>query len=281
MTKNEYPIGFFDSGIGGISVLRQAVKLLPKENFVYLGDSRNAPYGKRSTEDVRELTLIGANILYKRGIKAIVIACNTATSAAIEDLRKRYLNIPVIGIEPAIKPAVKLKKIGKIIIMATAVTINEIKFNNLCKKYSDEADILPLPCPGLVELIEDGKYISDEVFTYLKEKLLPYSKAPISSIVLGCTHYPFIIKELSEVLISFQMIPKVIVNGIIEDKEKLSNEVFIIDGSIGTAKQLKKKLTEASILNISRIKGKVEIINTLGEGRAYELCKLLLKEILI
>jgi glutamate racemase len=281
MERNRYPIGFFDSGIGGISVLRQAVKLLPKEDFIYLGDSKNAPYGKKSTEEVRKLTINAVDRIYQRGIKALVIACNTATSAAIDDVRKKYSDIPVVGIEPAIKPAVKLKKMGKIIIMATNVTLSESKFKNLCEKYSDEADIVPLPCPGLVELIEDGKYVSDQAFIYLKEKLYPYRMEAISSIVLGCTHYPFIIKELSQVIKSFGRIPIIIKNESIEDNDKMQDQVFIMDGSLGTAKQLKKKLIEAQLLNTLSDNGNVEIINTLGEGKAYELCKLLLKEVLI
>ena len=122
------PVGFFDSGVGGISVLKEAIKLLPKENFVYFGDSKNAPYGTKKVEEVIELSFNAVDFLLNHEVKAIVVACNTATSAAIDPLRLRYMNVPIIGIEPALKPAVELNKQGKIIIMATPMTLSENKF---------------------------------------------------------------------------------------------------------------------------------------------------------
>lgn len=247
---NSMPIGFFDSGIGGISVLKEAVKLLPNENYIYFGDSKNAPYGTKKVDEVKHLTFKAVDFLLSKGVKAIVIACNTATSAAIEDLRSNYASVPIIGIEPALKPAVELNRKGKIIIMATPMTLAESKFSNLMKSYEGRADIVPLPCAGLVELIEHGILEGEEVNSYLKEKLKPYLNSGISSAVLGCTHYPFIKNELSKVL---------------------PEGTEIIDGSLGTAKQLRRQLINMNALNNQGKKGTVEIISSLYDEEAIRL----------
>jgi glutamate racemase len=251
------PIGFFDSGVGGISVLKEAVKLLPNENFIYFGDSKNAPYGTRKVEEVKRLTFNAVDFLLSKGVKSIVIACNTATSAAIEDLRSNYTEVPIIGIEPALKPAVELNRKGKIIIMATPMTLAETKFNNLMKSYKNKAEIEPLPCAGLVELIEQGVIEGELVNSYLKEKLASFLEGEISSVVLGCTHYPFIKNELSKVL---------------------NSTSSIIDGSLGTAKQLKRQLETMDALNPQNNKGTVDIINSLDDkealGLSYKLLEL-------
>lgn len=245
------PIGFFDSGVGGISVLKVARNLLPHENFIYFGDSKNAPYGVKSVEEVKNLTFDAVDFLISKGVKAIVIACNTATSAAIEDLRNNYIDIPIIGIEPALKPAVESENPGKIIIMATPMTLSETKFSNLMNSFKQKAEIIPLPCAGLVELIESGKTEGEEVNHYLKEKLKPYLNSTISSVVLGCTHYPFIKEELSKIL---------------------QKETEIIDGSLGTSKQLKRQLENMNALNNQSSPGKIEIINSLGDEKITEFC---------
>lgn len=250
MNVEDRPVGFFDSGVGGISVLKEAVKLLPGEDFIYLGDSKNAPYGTKTVEEVKTLTFDAVDFLINNNVKAIVVACNTATSAAITDVREKYSKLPIIGIEPALKPAVELKRKGKIIIMATPMTLSEAKFNNLMKNYKDEAEIQPLPCPGLVELIERGITEGIEIDNYLKERIKPFEENGIAAIVLGCTHYPFVKKSLSEVL---------------------SNNVPIIDGSRGTAKQLKRQLSEYDIMNKRKQGGKVQINNSLNNNKIIEL----------
>ena len=142
------PIGFFDSGVGGLSVLREAVKLMPNEHYVYFGDSKNAPYGVKKVEEIKDLTYKAVEFLIEKGAKAIVVACNTATSAAVASLRVTYPSIPIIGIEPAVKPAVELNRPGAIIIMATPVTLKEKKFKNLIAKYGDKAEVVSMPSPG-------------------------------------------------------------------------------------------------------------------------------------
>jgi glutamate racemase len=250
------PIGFFDSGVGGISVLKEAVKLLPNENFIYFGDSKNAPYGTKMVEEVKKLTFDAVDFLLSKGVKAIVIACNTATSAAIDDLRSNYTEIPIIGIEPALKPAVELNRKGKIIIMATPMTLAETKFYNLMKSYESKAEIEPLPCAGLVELIEQGIIEGETINSYLKNKLALFLEGDVSSVVLGCTHYPFIKKELSKVL------PK---------------DAAIIDGSFGTAKHLKRQLESMDALNPQRNTGTVYIVNSLDDKEAVALSYKLLE----
>jgi glutamate racemase len=246
---NNKPIGFFDSGVGGISVLREARKLLSHENFIYFGDSKNAPYGVKSVEEVKKLTFAAVEYLISKGVKAVVIACNTATSAAIDDLRAYYKDIPIIGIEPALKPAVESQNSGKIIIMATPMTLCETKFSNLMNFYKNQAEIIPLPCAGLVELIENGKTDGEEVNSYLTEKLKPYLNSSVHSVVLGCTHYPFIRAELSKVL---------------------SKDTTIIDGSVGTSKQLKRQLKNIDALNNQAKEGTIEILNSLDSEKIIE-----------
>ncbi|MGO5064466.1 MULTISPECIES: glutamate racemase [unclassified Clostridium] len=240
MSINDNPIGFFDSGVGGISVLKEAFKLLPKEDFLYYGDSKNAPYGTKKVEEVKTLTFNAIDFLMNKGIKALVVACNTATSVTINDLRKTY-DIPVIGIEPALKPAVELKKSGKIIIMATPMTLAEKKFANLMELYRETENIEPLPCPGLVEFIEGGKVSGEEIYNYLKDKFKKYNNEKISAIVLGCTHYPFIKETLREVI---------------------DNKAVIIDGSLGTSKELKRQLKDRNILRKEDRVGEVTLFNS-------------------
>lgn len=256
MNVEDRPIGFFDSGVGGISVLKEAITLLPKENFVYFGDSANAPYGTKTVDEVKKLTFKAVNFFMEKNIKALVIACNTATSAAIMDLREEYSkHMPIIGIEPALKPAVEYKRKGKILIMATPMTLAETKFSNLMNNYRNEAEIEPLPCPGLMELIEKGQIEGKVVNDYLKKKVAAFEEDGIAAIVLGCTHYPFIKREL------FKVIPK---------------EVPVIDGSRGTAKQLKRQLAEYNILNKGKQSGKIEIYNSLESNEIIDLSYMLL-----
>lgn len=256
MDNKNRPIGFFDSGVGGLSVMREALKIMPNEDYIYFGDSKNAPYGIKSVEEVRELTFKAVEFLLNKGVKGIAVACNTATSAAVADLRKMYPDLPLVGIEPALKPAVESVNDGSILIMATPMTLKEAKFNRLMKKYEDRADIVPVPCPGLMEFIEEGKLQGEEVEQYLLDKINTYKKGKISSIVLGCTHYPFIEPLLSNIV---------------------GEDTVIIDGGLGTAKELKRRLSEKELLTNSTKVGKVEIINSLDKEEIVDLSYRLLE----
>lgn len=251
------PIGFFDSGVGGLSVLREAIKLMPNENYIYFGDSINAPYGVRDVQSVKELTYKAVDFLLSKGAKAIVIACNTATSAAVASLRVTYPNLPIVGIEPAVKPAVELQRKGPIIIMATPMTLKEKKFTNLMNRYKDRAEIIPMPCAGLMEFIEAGMLDSDELREYLEEKFEPYIDKDISSIVLGCTHYPFARRLIENIV---------------------GKEIPIIDGGLGTTKEIRRRIDAIGLLSDSREKGEVEIYNSLNDDNIIKLSEKLLFE---
>ncbi|MBW9153431.1 glutamate racemase [Clostridium estertheticum] len=256
MNNRERPIGFFDSGVGGISVLKESLKVLPNEDFVYFGDSLNAPYGIKNVNEVRKLTFKAVDFLLEKGVKVVVIACNTATSAAIDALRRQYKDIPIIGIEPALKPAVEVSRGKSVIIMATPMTLTEKKFDNLMKLYNKEVDIIPLPCAGLVELIENGIIDGDEINEYLKGKLKEFSHLDVAAIVLGCTHYPFIKKELIKIV---------------------GEKTIIIDGSIGTVNQLKRQLNCNNLLNEKKTKGIVTIYSSSTNDNTIDLSYKLLK----
>lgn len=200
MTPDNRPIGVFDSGVGGISVLGELIRLMPNENFIYFGDSRNAPYGSKPHGLVLDLTLATAALLIEAECKCLVIACNTATAAAVRPLRELYPGVPVIGIEPAIKPAALAHPGGSVLVMATAVTLGEDKFHRLMARYAGTARIRTLACPGIVEFVEKGIVEGDELNAYLRELLADAAADPPDAAVLGCTHYPFVRQAISEVL---------------------------------------------------------------------------------
>ena len=219
--KNGY-IGCLDSGIGGISVLVSTKKLLPEEDFLYFADINSAPYGDKSTDEVRDIVLNSVNYLLTWDIKALLLACNTATSASVEMLRN-LLDIPIFGVEPALKPAVK-ESLGRIIVLGTDLTLREEKFSNLLNKMGRAKDIVTIACPGLMEMVENDPR-RPEVGKYLQKLLAPYEDN-IGSIVLGCTHYIFLKPWF----------------------KKYYPDVMIFDGNDGVARQLTKVLTEEDLL---------------------------------
>lgn len=257
MNKKDLPIGFLDSGVGGLSVLREAIKIMPNENYIYFGDSKNAPYGVKPTKEIRDLTFNVVDFLIEKGIKGLVVACNTATSAAVSELRRVYPDMPLVGIEPAIKPAVELNRNGKILIMATPMTIKQEKFNLLLNKYKEKAEIVPIPCAGLMEFIEDGVLSGEELEEYLEEKLSIYDKSEISSIVLGCTHYPFVKDVIAKIV---------------------GSNVIIMDGGEGTAREIKRRLKEKNLLTDRIEKGNVDIYNSLDEKKVIDLSLKLIQQ---
>lgn len=252
-TPQDY-IAVFDSGVGGISVLRQLVKAMPNERFLYYGDSANAPYGNRTTEEVRQLTLAAAKkLITEYPVKALVVACNTATAAAIEMLRATYPDLIVIGIEPAVKVAVDHLPHGAIGVMATEVTLREEKFDALIDRFRDEHSIFKIPAPGLVPLIEAGKTDDPETDALLHSLLDPYM-GKIDALVLGCTHYPFVTRRIKRVL---------------------GPGTVVVHGGRGTAKETFRRLKNAGLVNDGP--GEVKIINSAGRPELLELCHKLLE----
>ena len=253
MDKKYLPIAVFDSGVGGISVLRELVARMPEEQYIYFGDSANAPYGNRTTEEVRELTLKAAAMLYERGIKCLVVACNTATAAAITQLREIYTDIVVIGIEPALKMATDRFPNGHVGIMATQVTLREEKLDLLVERFPS-AKVERIPAPGLVELVEQGKADSPETEALLRKILEPYM-GRLDAIVLGCTHYPFVRDTVKKIL---------------------GPQVKVLDGGEGTARQTCRCLAEKGWLG--RGEGSVKMENSSGRQELLDLGRKLLEQ---
>ena len=245
----DQPIAVLDSGVGGISVLRELVRQMPNENFLYFGDSKNAPYGEKSPEEVLDLTRENLKALLARGIKAIVLACNTATGAAAKSLRAEYPDLILVGIEPAIKPASLLGDRPRVLVMATPLTLKQEKFCALMARFSDASQILPLPCAGLVELIEDGKLCGEELDRYLENLFLPHRGEKIDAVVLGCTHYPHVKDEIAK---------------------HLPHNAVILDGSEGTARETRRRLGEAGLLRTAG-EGRVEILNSSDDTTRIDL----------
>lgn len=249
--ERKMPIGFIDSGLGGISVLKEAIKLLPHEDFIYFGDSLNAPYGTKSVEQIRTLTFNIVDKLLKLGIKGLVVACNTATSAAVRQLRIMYPDLTIVGIEPAIKPAVESNHGGDILVLATPMTIKQEKFNLLLNRYNNQANIIPIACKGLMEFVEQGNLNGKFLEDYFNEHLVPYLNDKTETIVLGCTHYPFLRPYLKEFL---------------DNKQ-----IQIIDGSNGTSRELKRQLVNKDLLQDDNHIGKVIIKNSLNDSKIIDL----------
>lgn len=223
---NKNPIGLFDSGIGGTSIWKEIHQLLPNEDTIYLADSKNAPYGQKSKEEIIELSFKNTEFLLNQNCKLIVVACNTATTNAIKELRAKY-NVPFIGIEPAIKPAALHSKTQKIGILATKGTLNSELFYKNVEQFQ-EIQIIEQIGFGLVELIEGGKIDSDELQELLLKYLNPMVQANIDYLVLGCSHYPYLIPQIKKI------IPK---------------KITIIDSGEAVARQTKKVLEEVVGIN--------------------------------
>ena len=258
MDEMQRPIGVFDSGVGGISVLRELVALMPNENFIFYGDSKNAPYGTKTLEEVRKLTLADAEYLRSRNVKALVVACNTATSAAIHILREKYQKeIPVIGIEPALKPAVSVKENPRVLVMATPMTLRETKFHNLMQKFQDQAEIISLPCPGLVDFVERGELSGEALEHFLKNLFAPYQERKVDAVVLGCTHYPLVRETIQKVL---------------------GQGVAVFDGGAGTARETLHKLKEYDMVSDAVTPGTVQFYNSAEDQKMIGLSKYLLEQ---
>ncbi len=196
---NSNPIGIFDSGVGGLSVWKEVQKLLPNEDIIYLADSINCPYGSKSHDDIISLSIANVDFLLRKKCKLIIVACNTATAAAIETLRKKY-SIPFIGMEPAIKPAAINTNTGKIGVLATKGTFEGRLFKETSKKYAERVHKVIQIGDGLVELVESGEANSSKAEYLLKKYLTPMITAGVDQIVLGCTHYPFFTQLITKII---------------------------------------------------------------------------------
>ena len=227
MNAQNSPIGLFDSGIGGTSIWREVIQLLPREHTIYLADSKNAPYGFQAKEDIIKHSIKNTEFLLNQNVKIIVVACNTATTSAINVLRAQY-DIPFIGIEPAIKPAGLTTKTKRIGILATKGTLNSVLFEQTSEKLNPQIEIIEQVGEGLVDLIENGQINSREIDRLLKQYLQPMIAKNIDAMVLGCTHYSY-------------LIPKI--------KSIIGSHIKIIDSGEAVARQTKNILTHNNQLN--------------------------------
>ncbi len=241
-------VGVFDSGVGGVSILQHLVRELPGEDFHYFGDSANAPYGGKTPEEVCALSRTIAERMLSEGAKALVIACNTATSAAAPQLRAAYPDVPIVGVEPALKPAVLAQGRGKVLVMATEVTLTLDKFHRLEHRWAQDAEVETVACVGLVECIERGDLDAPEL-SELLERLVGRHRGEVDRVVLGCTHYPFVRGQIARVL----------------------GDVRFFDGGAGTARQLRRLLERDDILNDGDHVGEVSFASSIDTPDELEL----------
>lgn len=226
------PVGVLDSGVGGISVLKHIHALLPSEHLLYVADSKYAPYGNKSPEEIIARCLKLSDFLIEKRVKALVVACNTATAAAIDAIRDKYsqpgFNIPIIGMEPAVKPAAEASKNGVIGVLATVGTLKSAQFAALLESYGRNVKVVTQACVGLVECIERGELDSAITKALIQQYCAPLLAEGADTIVLGCTHYPFVKHVIQEVV---------------------GNKITLIDTGAAVAKQLKRQLAEKGLLS--------------------------------
>ncbi len=260
--KNNSPIGVFDSGVGGTSIWKEIINVLPNEDTIYLSDSKNAPYGNKSKNEIIQLSIKNTEFLLQQNCKIIVVACNTATTNAITHLRDKY-NVPFIGIEPAIKPASLQTKTNKIGILATKGTLHSELFEKTSKKLNSQIEIIDTIGTGLVELIEDGKIDTDEMRALLNKYLIPMVQANIDHLVLGCSHYPYLIHQIKNII---------------------GEGVTLIDSGFAVAKQTKNILSKQELLakenrdakHLFYTNGKQQVLNNIlskSQGKTIKIIK--------
>jgi len=233
---NTDPIGIFDSGVGGLSIARRVREILPNENILYLADSAHAPYGTKSETYTTQRSSLILNFLMKKKVKAIVIACNTATASSIENLRSKY-TVPIIGVEPGIKPAALKSTSGVVGVLATSQTLNSLSFGNLSNRFSSNIKIEIQPCPGLVEQVEKVNLYSIKTQDMIKQYVFPLLEKGADNIVLGCTHYGFLESVIKKVV---------------------GQEVGVINTDLAVARQVARILQAEKILTASQSVGNEE-----------------------
>lgn len=233
--QTQQPIGIFDSGVGGLSVLQAVLRELPHEDILYLGDQGHVPYGPRSKDEIREFSIGIAKFLLSEGAKLIVVACNTASAAALRDLRKMFPSRLFVGMEPAVKPAAEITRTGKIGVLATPMTFKGELYTSLVERFAREVTIFQSTCPGLVQQIEAGLIDTPDIRSILEEALSPMMEEGIDAVVLGCTHYPFVIPLIRDIT---------------------GHGIEIVNPAPAVARQVRRLLTKNGLLNLVGQKGK-------------------------
>jgi glutamate racemase len=223
----EAPIGVFDSGVGGLSVLAEIQRLLPNESLLYVADCGHIPYGEKTPEFIRQRCSAMAGFFREQGAKALVLACNTATVAGVADLRRDFPEWPIVGMEPAVKPAAAATRSGVVGVLATTGTLQSAKFAALLDRFAADVKVITQPCPGLVELIENGDLHSPQLRVLLQGYVAPLLAQGCDTIILGCTHYPFLKPLL---------------------KTMIDDDISLIDTGAAVARQLQRLLGERDLL---------------------------------
>jgi len=256
MTKTS-PIGIFDSGVGGLSVLRAIRAQMPEESVIYFGDQGHIPYGPRPMEQIRDFSEAISNFLLQHHAKLIVVACNTASAAALKYLRERFPNVQFVGMEPAVKPAVEQTSTGKVGVLATPATFQGALYASVVERFANGVELFQNTCNGLVQEIERGNLDGDETRKILEEALLPMLEKNIDTVVLGCTHYPFVIPLIERIV---------------------GEKVRVIDPAPAVAKQVKRLLEAGGMKTQSSVRSEVKLY-TSGEVTSLKsLLPLLLGE---
>jgi glutamate racemase len=248
VSRAESPIGIFDSGVGGLSVLRAIRAQMPEESVIYFGDQGHIPYGPRPMEQIRDFSETITKFLLEHGAKVIVVACNTASAAALRYLREKFPHVQFVGMEPAVKPAAETTQTGKVGVLATPATFQGALYASVVERFANGVELLQDTCPGLVQQIEGGDLDGTETRRILENALLPMLEKNIDTVVLGCTHYPFVIPLIEEVV---------------------GKNVRVIDPAPAVARQVKRLLEAGGLRCDSSARGKVEFY-TSGDPEALK-----------
>jgi glutamate racemase len=245
------PVGIFDSGLGGLSVAREIRALLPGEPLLYLADSAHCPYGGRPDEEIRALSIAAVGELVRRGVKAVVVACNTASGVAVEALRATY-SLPIVALEPAVKPAVAASRNRLVGVMATAATLRTERFARLVTSFANDARVIPQPCPGVVELVESGVMDSERARPVLEPLIAPLREAGVDTVVLGCTHYPLLRPVIAELF---------------------GPGVLLVDSGNAVARRLERVLWDARVLAGAGSPGGLHLLTTGDPAEVAEVAE--------
>ena len=248
MSHTNSPIGIFDSGVGGLSVLRAIRAQMPEESFVYFGDQGHIPYGPRPMEQIRDFSKAITKFLRARGTKIIVVACNTASAAALKYLREKFPDGEFVGMEPAVKPAAETTQTGKVGVLATPATFQGALYASVVERFANGVELFQNTCNGLVQQIEQGNLNGGETRKILEDALHPMLEKNIDTVVLGCTHYPFVIPLIQEIV---------------------GEKVRVIDPAPAVARQVKRLLEAGGIKDNSSVRGSVKFY-TSGESQALK-----------
>ena len=255
--QSKSPIGIFDSGVGGISVLRMIREQMPEESVIYFGDQGHIPYGPRPMEQIRNFSEAITNFLLEHKAKIVVVACNTASAAALKYLRERFLSVQFVGMEPAIKPAAEHTQTGKVGVLATPATFQGELYASVVERFANGAELFQDTCPGLVQQIEQGNLNGEGTRRILEDALLPMLEKNIDTVVLGCTHYPFVIPLIQQIA---------------------GNNVRVIDPAPAVAKQTRRLLEERGMKNQSELKGDIKFYTSGNPEALKSLLPMLLGE---